>query len=98
MSSGPAPSSPGRTSLGGFLEELLLYRNSVCYDHALTIDHKHTIGCTLVMKHMQEHHPGMEYGTESQWAEEAAYCLCHERDIIAEFIAKKGAEGVRLQA
>ena len=96
MSNGPAPSSPG-SKLHAFLEELLLYRNEVCYEHALTIDHKHTIGCTLVMKHMQATHPNLEYGTEAQWAEEAAYCLCHERDIIAEFLAKKGSEGVRLQ-
>ena len=81
-----------------FLEELLLHRNEVCHQHVIEADHQHCIGCTLVMDHMRRNFPDMKYGTEEQWIEESAFCLAHERDILAEFISKGGSNGQIQQA
>jgi len=71
---------------------MIEYRNSICNEHALNIDHRHCIGCMLVMKHMKENHPDMVYGTEKQWIEEAAFCARHEREIFDEFFRQEGAK------
>jgi hypothetical protein len=65
-------------------------RNVICTEHALNVDNKHCIGCLLVMKYMEEHHPKMVYGTIEQWAVEAAFCARHEREIMADFMRRRG--------
>jgi hypothetical protein len=84
----PSPSSPGKARLEDFLHGLVAHRNQVCHENAITIDHKHCIGCVLVMRHMQDNHPGMEYGTEAQWIEESAFCAMHEVDLMRDFIER----------
>lgn len=85
-----SPSDP--RPIDSLLDEMIAWRQAVCFEHALTIDHKHCIGCTLVMEHMQKNHPSMEYGTEDQWVQESAFCALHEREIFKEFLRTKGIE------
>lgn len=76
--------------LANLLDEMIAARNAVCQEFALTIDHKHCIGCTLVVDYMKTHHPTMEYGTQQQWIEESAYCSLHERQMFADFLKSRG--------
>jgi len=69
---------------------MIIYRNEICKEFALTMDHKHCIGCVLVMEYMQKNFPDMTYGTEEQWIEESAFCQLHERDIFSQFFKDKG--------
>lgn len=85
----PSPSEDPRDELQRFLDDLIEDRNAVCTENALNVDNKHCIGCMLVMKYMQEHHPNMVYGTIEQWAVEAAFCARHEREIMANFIKSR---------
>lgn len=82
-----SPGSESGDTLGDFLDRMIQHRNSVCYEHALNVDHRHCIGCVLVMKHMQENFPNMQYGTEEQWVQESAFCALHERELFREFFA-----------
>ena len=96
MQSPTAPSDPPDGSLSrsedktdSYIEDMLQWRNAVCHEHALTINHTHCIGCELVLRYMQKEHPNVEAGTQKQWELEAAFCLIHERDIIKEFIRSR---------
>lgn len=82
----PHQSSDPKTAL---IEEMLLFRNAVCHEHALTINHNHCIGCALVMEYMEKNHANIEYGSQHQWEIESAFCLMHERDIIKDFLERK---------
>jgi hypothetical protein len=73
---------------------MIAHRNEVCQEFALTVDHKHCIGCTLVMDYMKQHHPSLEYGTQEQWIEESAFCALHERQLFAEYLKSKGVGNV----
>ena len=81
-----SPSNP----LALLLDEMIAARNAVCQEHALTVDHKHCIGCTLVMDYMQKHHPNLQYGTQQQWIEESAFCALHERQMFEDFLRSRG--------
>ena len=85
------PNSLGNDRLGPFLDRMIQYRNTICNEHALNVDHRHCIGCSLVMQHMQENFPKMVYGTDQQWIEEAAFCARHEREIFREFFRREQA-------
>jgi len=82
--------SASPSKLQQLLEEMILYRNEICREFALTVDHKHCIGCTLVMDYMMKNFPQLPYGTEQQWIEETAFCQLHERDILAQFLKDRG--------
>lgn len=71
------------------IDSFILERTKVCHEYALNISHRHTIGCVLVMEHMKNNHPGLEYGTQAQWDEEAAFCLRHEREIFKRFLLER---------
>lgn len=71
---------------------MIAQRNAVCQEYALTVDHKHCIGCTLVMDYMKTHHPQMKYGSQEQWIEESAFCSLHERKIFEDYIKAHGAK------
>ena len=74
---------------------MIAHRNAVCEEFALTVDHKHCIGCTLVMDYMKTHHPHLEYGTEQQWIEETAFCALHERQLFEEHLKMRGVGNAR---
>lgn len=82
--------SASPSKLHQLLEEMIARRNEICREFALTIDHKHCIGCTLVMDYMMKNHKDLPYGTEQQWIEESAFCQLHERDIFAQFLKDRG--------
>jgi len=84
------PSKSPTDSLFELLDGMIAARNAVCQEYALTVDHKHCIGCTLVMDYMKNHHPAMEYGTQAQWIEESAFCSLHERQMFADFLKSRG--------
>lgn len=86
----PSPPASQPDALGTLLDQMIERRNAVCADHALTISHKHCIGCVLVMDHMRENHQNLEYGTQEQWVEETAYCQWHEREIFRQFLRERG--------
>lgn len=83
-------SHPDPKPIDSLLDEMIAFRQQVCTEHALTIDHKHCIGCLLVMDHMQKNHPNMVYGSEDQWVQESAFCAWHEREIFKEFLRQRG--------
>lgn len=87
-SASPAPPSP----LAALLEGMIAHRNAVCQEYALTINHRHCIGCTLVMDYMKAHHPNLEYGTQAQWVEESAFCALHERQLFETFLKDRGVK------
>ena len=91
----PSSSEEKRAALVNLLDEMIRCRNDICSEHALNVDHAHCIGCVLVMKHMQDNFPGMKYGTIEQWAEEAAFCHRHEREIMADFLISRGLGGAQ---
>lgn len=79
------------------IDAFLQARTVVCHEYAMTVDHQHTIGCLLVMKHMKDNHPNMKYGTQAQWTEEAAFCQRHEREIFKRTLLERlGEEKTRL--
>jgi hypothetical protein len=79
----------GLEAFDELIDSFMLERASVCHEFALDISHRHTIGCVLVMKHMKDNHPDLEYGTRAQWEEESAFCLRHEREIFKRFLLEK---------
>ena len=72
-----------------FLDRMIAYRNAICDEYTLKVDHRHCIGCLLVMQYMKENHPNMQYGTKKQWEEEEGYCARHEREIFKEFMSQE---------
>jgi hypothetical protein len=76
--------------LPGVIDEMIEYRQSVCQEYALTINHQHCIGCSLVLDFMQKEHPNMVYGSVDQWVIESAFCARHEREIFIDFLKTKG--------
>lgn len=93
----PSGDSPARAPdpQDALIEEMIQYRQAICMEHAINADHHHCIGCKLVMDHMQQNHPAVKYGTADQWVLEAAYCSLHERDIVKEFLRRKGVDFVQ---
>ena len=69
---------------------MIARRNEICREYALGVDHKHCVGCMLVLKYMEDNHPGTEYGTQDQWLQETAYCQLHEREIFKQFLIEQG--------
>jgi hypothetical protein len=90
---GPQSNSPS-DPLAILLDGMIAHRNEVCQEFALTVDHKHCIGCTLVMDYMKQHHPSLEYGTQEQWIEESAFCALHERQLFADYLKSRGVGNV----
>lgn len=85
-----ATPSKSPSPLAALLDEMIAARNAVCQEHALTVNHKHCIGCVLVADYMKTHHPNLQYGTQDQWVEEAAFCALHERKMFEDFLKAKG--------
>ena len=79
----------GLEAFDELIDSFMLERASVCHEYALDLNHQHTIGCVLVMKHMKDNHPDLKYGSRAQWEEEAAFCLRHEREIFKRFLLEK---------
>jgi hypothetical protein len=69
---------------------MVAHRNAVCEEFALTVDHRHCIGCTLVMDYMKTNFPNLQYGTQEQWIQESAFCALHERQLFADYLRSKG--------
>lgn len=88
MAETPSESPP--SPLVALLDEMIAQRNAVCHEFALTVDHKHCIGCSLVMDYMKNHHPNLEYGSQAQWIEETAFCALHERKMFEDFLKARG--------
>lgn len=76
--------------LASLMDEMIAYRQSICTEYALTINHQHCIGCSLVLDFMQKEHPGTVYGSVDQWVIESAFCARHEREIFCDFLKTKG--------
>ena len=85
-----APPSTSLDKLTALVDGMVAWRTEICPEHALTVNHQHTIGCVLVMDYMQKHHPNLAYGTQAQWIEEAGFCTLHERQIFIEFLRSRG--------
>lgn len=71
------------------LNEMIIQRMEVCSHYGIKASHRHTIGCTLVLQYMKEHHSDVEYGTQKQWELEAAFCVRHERELMKRFLLER---------
>ena len=71
------------------IDAMIAERMRVCHEYSLDVNHRHTIGCVLVLQHMKENHPHLNYGTQAQWDEEAAFCARHEREILKRFLVER---------